>query len=311
MIARVMRSGVVEATHDGAVAAVDIRGNVEARYGDVGRRYFARSAVKPFQAYNSLRFGGDLPPEFIAVVSASHGGDPVQVAVVREILRDAGLDEQSLRCPPAWPHSSGAVRRAGRSGPRRVWHNCSGKHAAMLRACVVQGWPTETYTDPDHPLQRANYELLHEITEEEPGPVGIDGCGVPVFRVSTVGMARAMAAFASDHRFAGIWQAMHRFPMLASAPDGVDGAIARSLDAASKRGAEGLLGVALRNRLGIAVKVWDGARRAAGVGMISALEQLGLLAGAQPIHLAAAARPAVLGGGVPVGYMESTLHLER
>jgi L-asparaginase II len=312
MIARVVRSGVVEATHDGAVAVVDPQGDLVASYGDVERRYFARSAVKPFQTYTSLRYGGEMAPEFVAVASASHGGDPVHVAIVGEILAGAGLDEDALRCPPAWPLSPAAARRvAGAYGPKRIWHNCSGKHAAMLRACVVRGWSTERYVDPDHPLQRANLDLIRDVTGEDPGPVGVDGCGVPVFRVSTVGIARAMAKFGSEPRFAGIWQAMHRFPMLASGIDGVDAAIARSLDAAAKRGAEGLLSVALRNRLGLAVKVWDGARRAAGVGMISTLEQLGLLAGAQSIHLAAAARPVVLGGGVPVGYMEPTLLLER
>ncbi len=32
--------------------------------------------------------------------------------------------------------------------------NCSGKHAAMLATCVVNGWDTATYLAPDHPLQR-------------------------------------------------------------------------------------------------------------------------------------------------------------
>ncbi len=31
--------------------------------------------------------------------------------------------------------------------------NCSGKHAAMLTACVANGWPVDTYLDPSHPLQ--------------------------------------------------------------------------------------------------------------------------------------------------------------
>ena len=32
--------------------------------------------------------------------------------------------------------------------------NCSGKHAAMLAACVARGWPLAGYLDPEHPLQR-------------------------------------------------------------------------------------------------------------------------------------------------------------
>ncbi len=34
--------------------------------------------------------------------------------------------------------------------------NCSGKHSAMLSTCVANGWPTETYRDPAHPLQDAD-----------------------------------------------------------------------------------------------------------------------------------------------------------
>ncbi|MEK8107682.1 asparaginase [Micromonospora sp. M12] len=32
--------------------------------------------------------------------------------------------------------------------------NCSGKHAAMLVACVARSWSTHDYLDPEHPLQR-------------------------------------------------------------------------------------------------------------------------------------------------------------
>ncbi len=312
MIARVVRSGVVEATHDGAVAAVDTRGRVVATSGDIERRFFARSAVKPFQVYNSLRFGGEMAPERVAVAAASHGGDPVHVAYTVGILAEVGLDESALRCPPAWPLSPAAARRvAGAPEPRRLWHNCSGKHAAMLRACVAQGWPLESYVDPEHPLQQANFELIAEVTGEDPGPVGIDGCGVPVFQVSTLGLARGFARFASEPRLRDIWWAMHRFPMLASGLDGADARLARTIDAAAKRGAEGLLGVAIRNQMGLAVKVWDGAARAAGVGMTAALDQLGILTRAAGVQLETIARPAVLGGGAPVGQMESTLDLYR
>jgi L-asparaginase II len=126
-----------------------------------------------------------------------------------------------------------------------------------------------------------------------------------------MGLARAFGVFASDSRLSEIWAAMHRFPMLASGIDGADAAIARSIDAAAKRGAEGLLGVSIRNQMGVAVKVWDGAKRGAGVAMIAALDQLGVLIGTAPDHLAELARPPVLGGGAPVGHMEPTLQLRR
>lgn len=312
MIARVVRSGVVEATHDGAAAVVGVNGEVIAASGDVDRRFCARSAVKPFQVHTSLRFGGEMAPEYVAVAAASHYGDPVHVAIVAKILADTGVDESDLRCPPAWPLSPEAARRvADAPRPRRLWHNCSGKHAAMLRACVAQGWPVESYVDPDHPLQQANFELIAEVTGEDPGPVGVDGCGAPVFQVSTLGLARGFARFASEPRLQSIWTAMHRFPTLMSGVDGADAAIARALDVVAKRGAEGLLGVAVRNQMGLAVKAWDGAARGAGVGMVAALDQLGLLTPSARRQLETVGQPVVLGGGVPVGQVESMLQLDQ
>ena len=46
-----------------------------------------------------------------------------------------------------------AVVRAG-GGPTSITQNCSGKHAGMLATAVHNGWPTEGYRDPDHPVQR-------------------------------------------------------------------------------------------------------------------------------------------------------------
>ena len=53
--------------------------------------------------------------------------------------------------------------RAG-GGKQPVLMNCSGKHAAMLLTCVVNGWDTATYRDPDHPVQRGIRETFEELT---------------------------------------------------------------------------------------------------------------------------------------------------
>jgi L-asparaginase II len=301
---------VAEAVHDGAVAAVDAGATVVASYGDVHRRFLARSAVKPFQLRISEELGGELPPEYLAVASSSHGGDPVHIAIVHAILSDAGLSEDDLQCPPTWPLSAPAMQRliaAGHRRPRRIWHNCSGKHAAMLRACAVQGWPTATYRDPDHPLQQRIAAYVAAVTGEDPRPAGVDGCGAPAFQVSTIGLARACARFAVDPALRHIWVAMHRFPALASDTTGTDAHIATWLDAAAKRGAEAALGVAVRDRMGIAAKAWDGAVRGVSVGMLAALGELGLISGYAAVGLAADARPAVLGSGEPVGRVEPAI----
>jgi L-asparaginase II len=96
---------------------------------------------------------------------------------------------------------------------------------------------------------------------------------------------------------------------LVSGPGNHDTAIAVWVDAVAKRGAAGCLGVGVRNRLGLAVKAWDGSDLAAGVAALSALDELGLVSLAARSHLGSMARPAVLGGGRQVGNMEPRFEL--
>ena len=75
--------------------------------------------------------------------------------------------------------------------------NCSGKHAAMLATCVVNGWDMTTYREPDHPLQRGIAETFAALTGEPVAAVAVDGCGAPLFSASLVGLARGFAALAT------------------------------------------------------------------------------------------------------------------
>ena len=313
MLARVVRNGLVEADHDGAVCVVGVDGRVLAFTGDQERPFFLRSAAKPFQATVSQESGAGLTPQQMALACASHGGQPVHVAVVSDMLAGVGLDESALKCPPIWPFGEGAQDRlvaAGHRKPRAIWHNCSGKHAAMLRACVASGWPTATYLEASHPLQRRIAGTMQEVLGGDHGAVGIDGCGVPAFRGTVRSMANAYAILATEIRFAPAWWAMHRHPALTSDQSQAAAGIATWIDAAAKHGAEACLGVAVRNRLGIALKVWDGSPRAVGVGMVGALEQLGLVTQPARAGLADISHPAVLGGGNPQGTIESTVELQ-
>ncbi|MBT8212935.1 MAG: hypothetical protein KJN71_07295, partial [Acidimicrobiia bacterium] len=63
--------------------------------------------------------------------------------------------------------------------------------------------------------------------------------------------------------------------------------------------------------LGVSVKAFTGAAAAAVVGMIEAVTQLGLLSAAARQGLADVARPAVLGGGRPVGAVEPAFELDQ
>jgi len=281
--------------------------------GDVDRPFYIRSSAKPFQATVSQEAGADLTPLEMAVACASHRGFPVHIAVVSSMLGVAGLDESALQCPPSWPLASEASRlvvRQGGSEPRRVWHNCSGKHAGFLRACVAAGWPTGSYLSPDHPLQRRVVALVSEMGEYQVEPVGVDGCGAPVLRTTVRAMALMFAKLATERRLEHARAAMHRYPAMIAANGEGDTEIAIALDGVAKGGAAGCVGVGLRDRLGLAVKSWDGLGAVANVGAVAALDQIGALTTTALTALESTLRPPVFGGGRLVGHLESRLMLD-
>lgn len=303
MLAVTVRSGVIEARHPISAVAVDRTGTVLAAWGDPHDVTFLRSAAKPFQATVSMEAGASLSPEWLAVACASHGGQPIHLGMVDAMLTDAGLSHADLQCPPSWPLSESAKERAIARGHRRqerLFHNCSGKHAAMLRACRSQGWPLGSYRDPAHPLQKLVINTVAEVTGVASEPVGVDGCGLPVLRSSLAGLAQAFARLTTEARFDPVASAMSRFPALVADNERADGRIAAWWGGPVKIGAQGLIGAG-RHGVGLAVKAHDGSASAAAMGMMEMIRHLGLLPTVAQQALADVAQPPVLGGGEPVG----------
>ncbi len=312
MLARVLRSGVVEAHHEGAVAVVTPDGEVLASSGDIDRSYYIRSAAKPFQAMAALDAGASFTSEQLAVACASHGAQPIHVAYVEAMLAEVGLDESALQCPPDWPIAASARDRlvaAGHRHPRRVWHNCSGKHAGKLRACQAAGWPVESYLDPAHPLQAKIRIEMGMAFGTELGEPGIDGCGAPVYQVTTRQLGRAYAVVATDPRYDRIRTAMQRYSALTAHSD-LMAAPARWFDVASKGGAEGCQGIGVRNRFGVGLKSFDGSDRPLGPAVLSVLTDLGVAPELTREGYLRLFEVEMLGGGNVVGHVESTVHLK-
>jgi L-asparaginase II len=312
LLAEQVRSGLAETYHHGAVAVVDADGDLVAWAGDIDRPFFLRSAAKPFQALVSQQSGAELSPLEMALACASHRGYPVQVAIVESMLDNAGLDETALLCPPDWPLGERARLLVLSSGPRerrRIWHNCSGKHAGFLRASVANGWPLESYLDASHPLQKQIGDVLSELGDHPTEPLGVDGCGAPVPRTTARAMARLFMRLATDDRLAEVFRAMHRYPALVGANGEGDTEIAIATNSAAKGGAAGCIGVAVEGRFGVAVKSWDGLGVVASLAAVATLAQLGVTTQTADRALETLLRPPLLGGGSPVGSYEPRVEL--
>ncbi|MET0837265.1 MAG: asparaginase, partial [Marmoricola sp.] len=197
VIAEIVLSGFVEGHHYGSWVVLNRDGSVLAAAGDVDSPMLPRSCNKPIQALGMLEAGLSLEGELLALACASHSGERFHVDGVRRILDSAGLTEADLQTPPDWPLDDATREALLRSGASKasILMNCSGKHAAMLATCVVNGWPTATYLSPTHPLQEAILGTFQRLTGES-AQVAVDGCGAPLLSTSLTGLALAFSRLA-------------------------------------------------------------------------------------------------------------------
>ncbi len=319
IVAEVVRAGVVEGHHPGSLVALAADGSMAWGLGDVRRPVLPRSCLKPLQALGMLRAGLDLPPELLALACASHAGEEFHLDGVRAILAGAGLDQSALRTPPDLPLEQATREAYLRSGGERspLVMNCSGKHAAMLATCVVQGWPLDDYVLPHHPLQQALAATVAELTGETP-TVAVDGCGAPALSASLLGLARAFRLLARGERASGgtdpdaarVADAIREHPAYVSGTGRDEVRLLRAVPGMiAKLGAEACFVAALPDGRTWALKIDDGGDRARPVLMAAALLRDGVAAepGVDGAALERLARADLLGGGRVVGEVRAVL----
>jgi len=317
-LAVVTRSGFVESRHSGSAVVLSPEGETLVSLGDPAAPILPRSCLKPLQALAVLGTGVTLDAQERAMAMASHSGTAEHVRIVRRMLAGGGLDESALGCPPDWPGDSTArtALAASGAGPAPVYMNCSGKHAAMLRACVQEGWETGGYLDPGHPLQQRIRETVQRFTGERVTVTAVDGCGAPVHGVSLVGLAGAVrrlrmsspaSPFPVQRQAAELVAAALGNGWIIEGPGRPNSIVIDELGVLAKLGAEGVMVMAAPDGTTVAVKILDGSARA---GSVVALDLLASV-GAVPVEAAASVVSRlgleVHGGGRAVGRVSSTV----
>ncbi|TCM77817.1 asparaginase [Rhodovulum steppense] len=302
------RGDMVESRHRGHAVICDGSGAIAA-WGDPGAVIYPRSSVKMIQALPLVESGAAeaarLDDADLALACASHEGAPVHVALVAAWLDRLGLSEADLLCG-AQPSRDSAERKRmliANEAPNQLHNNCSGKHAGFLTLARHLGAGGD-YNNPDHPVQRAIRAAFEDVTGQASPRFGIDGCSAPNFATTMHGLARAMAFFATARPDAAtpraraaarLTGAMLAHPDLVAGEGRACTELMRAMDGrvAVKTGAEGVFVAILPERdLGIAVKIEDGATRAAEAAIAGLLIRLGVL---DPAHPAALRR---LGGPI-------------
>lgn len=303
VLAHYVRGGFVESAHRASVVATAPDGSHLLALGAVDDPVFPRSSNKPIQALAMVRAGLAVPPHHLALACASHSGEDFHVEGVREMLRAAGLTEGALQNTPDYPVDEEAREAVIRAGASKlpITQNCSGKHAAMLATCVVNGWDTRTYRDPGHPLQQAILATTEELAGERVTATAVDGCGAPVMAVTLAGLARAFGTIAAAQEGTPereVADAIRSFPAyLGGTRRDVTALIEATPGLIAKDGAEAVYAVGLADGRGVALKVADGYPRAKPVVLAAALRRLGVESPA----LERLEDSPVLGHGEPVG----------
>ena len=271
------RNGYFDLIHQGWICVVDEHSRVLWSIGDAEDMVFYRSASKPIQALPALAMGLDkkygLTEEQSVVLSASHLGMPCHVQAVETALRAMGLSEDILCMKPTVPGDAAANEERIRAGlpPRKVYHNCSGKHCALLMMQRELGGPVEDYWKTDTAVHELVQRTVMTVSETDRVHVGVDGCGVPVFAVPIRNIAAAyknlacidtirdealQAAAAENVRRIGLYPHMIRGKLLCTEMN-------RDPNIIAKGGANGVYGFGLKKqRLGVAFKLADGTESA-------------------------------------------------
>ena len=329
VLVEVVRGPMVESRHRGAIAVVAPDGTVVHAIGDVEREMYPRSAIKPVQALPLIETGaadafgfGDVE---IALSCASHLGEARHVAAVRNMLKKAGARPDQFECGPQPPSGTAAEHELVSAGEpfQAIHNNCSGKHAGMIASALHKGESPTGYTEVTHPVQQRVLGVFESMTGCDLGraPRGIDGCSVPVWAMPLGNLALAMARMAdpSDQpesrqaAAARIRAAMAAEPFYIHGSNafGTDVIAAAGPDVLVKGGAEGVYTAILPALgLGVALKIDDGASRAAELAMIHTLEGLGALDDSQRKALAERLRPVQTNwAGTAVGELRPTAAL--
>jgi L-asparaginase II len=288
------REEAVENVHYGSVAVVSGDGDVLCYAGDPHFPTFTRSTLKPLQAMPLLshpdveRFG--FSPAEIALICASHSGEPEHLRMLACLLGRIGCREEDLQCGIQVPLYYECLGAPTSPVPfSSLHHACSGNHAGMLALAKLLGVPVGDYLDPGSEGQRQIIEAVVYFSEvrREALCLGIDGCSAPNMALPLSRLALAYAKLTrrgADPRFGQapgrIFAAMAAHPYHSSGTRRTDFILTRAAQGAwfTKVGADGVYAMAIQSHgCGIAIKIADGSSRVQPVIAASVLRQLELV----------------------------------
>ena len=191
---------------------------------------------------------------------------------MKSIMKKADLNPEDLIMKPTVPGSTEANEERIRQGlPKsKLYHNCSGKHAALMLTQREMGGDVKDYWKVGSVGQNEVLRTMSVLSEypEEKVVIGIDGCGVPVFAYPMKNIATAYKNLAcidtiqddvlqdAAHRFI---PRIHEYPHMMRGTGYLCSLINHDANIIAKGGANSVYGIGLKKeRIGISFKIKDG-----------------------------------------------------
>lgn len=304
----------------GAAAVVDANGRLIRQWGDVDKFVFGRSALKWLQVIPLIESGAadayHLTSEEIALACGSHQAEEGHMEKLEAWLQKLGKTEKVLECGT---HPLLSLRKRGTADPLSPLQNsCSGKHLAFISTALYRNETLKGYSAKEHPVQQRLEQALSELTgmDLHSVPKGIDGCGIPAYAIPLFNIASAMAQLADPSRLhyprqkaiQRILESIKKCPDMIAGTDAFDTQVIKLTKGTvlSKSGEGGMeIGVIPSLKLGIALKIDDGNKKASELAFLTILHALGCI-DEEVYELLNPRVPVLTHKGKTVGFMQST-----
>ena len=305
VLVHIMRGEVLESFHRGVICVVNESGDVLYSAGDINQVCYPRSAMKYFQHLPLLlssSFGSlNLSKQDIALMCASHNGEPIHSKGSEAILAKIDLHASDLQCGIQDPNlrSDRIQMIKNQEEPTALHNNCSGKHAGFLAYCKAEGLPIETYLEPTHPLHIEIKKWVSTFYECEPDDmlVGIDGCSAPIFSATVKQQAIGFKNLSTPEQIGDdnlvsacqlLLDSIKENPYLIAGNKRYCTELMQATKGRiiGKTGADGVYSAVIPHlKIGISIKIDDGTMGPQYTVMQELLTQLGLLSKEEQAHL--------------------------
>ena len=289
----VTRNNEVESVHYGTAVLINSSGEVLKEWGNSDLLIYPRSALKPIQSLNLYKDGVaeglKLSNEYIALTTASHHAEDLHQKMITEWLQKINIGEDKLCCGADWPWNMDDKFKANLKykKKRRIFHNCSGKHCGHLAVSKYKDLPIENYNQNNHQIQKDLINLIENLSNFKIKNIGIDGCTLPNPLIPLKKFALAAAKIV-DYKSLNeasdiakrIFDSCVKFPEITGGSKSVNCALTKLSKGKAffKNGAEGVfVAIIPEQKSALAVKITDGAARAAEVAIAGLISELKII----------------------------------